>query len=91
MDIEDLQLFRVTVRARSQSRGAASNGVSQSAAIQRLHEIEKGLDVMLPDRSTRPAVITPAGRMYLDFCCDVLRRQERVDADLDELRTRIEG
>ncbi len=91
MDIADLELFRDIVRTRSLTRGAASNGVSQSAASQRLHEIEKGLGVMLLDRSTRPAAITPAGRMYLDFCCDVLRRRERLEADLDELRTRIEG
>ncbi len=91
MDIEDLELFRDIARTRSLSRGAASNGVSQSAASQRLHEIEKGLGVMLLDRSTRPAAITPAGRMYLDFCCDVLRRKERLNADLDELRVKIEG
>jgi DNA-binding transcriptional LysR family regulator len=91
VDIEDLELFRDIARTRSLSRGASSNGVSQSAASQRLHEIEKGLGLTLLDRSTRPTGITPAGRMYLDFCCDVLRRKERLDADLDELRTRIEG
>lgn len=91
MDIVDLELFRDVVRTKSLSRGAVSNGVSQSAASQRLHEIEKGLGLMLLDRSTRPAAITPAGRLYLDFCLDVLRRKERLAAELDELRTRIEG
>jgi DNA-binding transcriptional LysR family regulator len=91
MDFEDLELFRDVARTRSLSRGAASNGVSQPAASQRLHEIEKGLGLILLDRSTRPAGLTPAGRIYLDFCCEVLRRKERLDADLDELRTRIEG
>jgi LysR family transcriptional regulator, transcriptional activator of the cysJI operon len=91
VNIEDLELFRNIVRTRSLTRGAASKGVSQSSASQRLHEIEKGLGVTLLDRRTRPAAITPAGHMYLDFCCDVLRRRERLNADLDELRTRIEG
>jgi DNA-binding transcriptional LysR family regulator len=91
VDIEDLQLFRDIARTKNLSRGAALNGVSQSAASQRLHEIEKGLGVTLLDRSTRPAAITPTGRIYLEFCCDVLRRKERLDADLDELRARIEG
>jgi DNA-binding transcriptional LysR family regulator len=91
VDIEDLQLFRDVARAKNLSRGAALNGVSQSAASQRLHEMEKGLGVTLLDRSTRPAGITPTGRIYLEFCCEVLRRKERLDADLDELRTRIEG
>jgi DNA-binding transcriptional LysR family regulator len=91
VDIEDLQLFRDIARNRSLSRGAASRSVSQSAASQRLHELEKGLGVMLLDRSTRPLAITLAGRKYLDFCSDVLRRQERLEAELDELRNRIEG
>ncbi len=73
------------------SRGAALNGISQSAASQRLHELEKGLGVALLDRSTRPLAVTPAGHLYLEFCHEVLRRKERLDADLDELRTRIEG
>jgi len=91
MDIEGLELLRDVVRTRSLSRGAVSNGVSQSAASQRPHEIEKGLGVMLLDRGTRPAATAPAGRVYLDFRFDVLRRKERPDAELDELRTRIEG
>jgi DNA-binding transcriptional LysR family regulator len=91
VDIEDLRLFRDVARTKNLSRSAALNGVSQSAASQRLHEIEKGLGVTLLDRSTRPAAITPTGRIYLEFCCEVLRRKERLDADLDELRARIEG
>jgi LysR family transcriptional regulator, transcriptional activator of the cysJI operon len=91
VDIADLILFRDIARTRSLSRGAASNGLSQSAASQRLHEIEKALGVTLLDRGTRPVTITPAGRMYLDFCGEVLRRKERLDADLDELRARVEG
>jgi DNA-binding transcriptional LysR family regulator len=91
VDIEDLRLFRDIARTKNLSRGAALNSVSQSAASQRLHEIEKGLGVTLLDRSTRPLAMTPAGRMYLEFCSEVLRRRERLEADLDELRNKIEG
>jgi DNA-binding transcriptional LysR family regulator len=65
--------------------------VSQSAATQRLHEVEKELRVSLLDRSTRPLALTLAGKAYLEFCCEVLRRKERLDADLDELRATIQG
>ncbi len=91
MDTKDLELFRDTARTRNLSRGAAMNGISQSAASQRLHELERELGVTLLDRSTRPLALTPAGKMYLDFCCGVLRSRERLDADLDELRGQIEG
>jgi LysR family transcriptional regulator, transcriptional activator of the cysJI operon len=91
MDFEDLELFRDVARAKNMSRGAAAAGISQSAASQRLHEIEKRFGVVLLDRATRPAAMTPAGLLYLDFCREVLRRKERLEAELDELRTRIEG
>jgi DNA-binding transcriptional LysR family regulator len=91
VDVEDFHLFRDIARTRSLSRGAELNGVSQSAASQRVHEIERRLGVTLLDRSTRPANLTPAGRIYLDFCCEVLRHEERLEADLDEFRARVEG
>jgi len=91
VDIEDLRLFRDIARTRNFSRSAEMNGLSQSAASQRVHEMEKHLGVTLLDRSTRPAGITPAGRIYWSFCCEVLRREERLRADLDEFRAQVEG
>ena len=67
------------------------NGVSQSAASQALQELERQLDITLLDRSTRPLAITEAGRLYLDFCKDVLRRQEDFHAALDRLKHQVEG
>jgi DNA-binding transcriptional LysR family regulator len=67
------------------------NGVSQSAASQYLQELERQLDASLLDRSTRPLAITEAGRLYLDFCKDVLRRQEDFHAALDRLKHQVEG
>lgn len=73
------------------SRGAAMNNVSQSAASQQLQELERQLDTTLLDRSTRPLAVTEAGRLYLDFCKDVLRRKEDFDAALDRLKYQVEG
>jgi LysR family transcriptional regulator, transcriptional activator of the cysJI operon len=91
VDVEDFRMFRDIARTGSLTRGAELNGVSQSAASQRVQEIERRLGVTLLDRSTRPANITPAGRIYLDFCCKALRSEERLEADLDEFRARVEG
>lgn len=67
------------------------NSVSQSAASQQLQELERHLDVSLLDRSTRPLTVTEAGRLYLDFCRDVLRRHEDFQAALDRLKHHVEG
>lgn len=88
---EHLKLFRDIVQTRSVSRGAALNGISQSAASQHLHELEKQLGTQLLDRSTRPIEPTEAGRIYYEFCRDVLRRKEEFDVALEELKERAEG
>ncbi len=67
------------------------NGMSQSAASQQLQELERQLDMSLLDRSTRPLTVTDRGRLYLEFCKDVLRRWEDLQAELDHLRYQVEG
>jgi DNA-binding transcriptional LysR family regulator len=88
---ESLKLFKDIAQNRSFSRGAALNGVSQSAASQHVQDLEKTLGTMLLDRSTRPLAVTPAGKLYEDFCRDVLRRKEEFEAALDRLKQEVEG
>ena len=73
------------------SHGAEVCGVSQSAASQYLHETERLLGVQLLDRSTRPIELTEAGRLYYEFCRDVLRRREEFEESLDKLKGRVQG
>ena len=88
---DNIKLFRDIAHTRSFSRGAADNGISQSAASQHVQELEKRLNATLLDRTTRPLTLTPAGKLYLDLCRDVLRREEEFQAGLDELVARVEG
>jgi DNA-binding transcriptional LysR family regulator len=85
------RLFRDIVQTRSVSRGAALNGISQSAASQHLHDLESRLGSMLLDRSTRPFTVTRAGRLYADLCRDVLRRYEEFEIALEALKSELEG
>ena len=91
MTLEQLKLFRDIAHTRSVSRGARANGVSQSAASQHLQEAERLLQVQLLDRTTRPLGLTDAGRLYFEFCRDVLRRQQEFETELGGLRGRLEG
>ncbi|HWF07426.1 MAG TPA: LysR family transcriptional regulator [Bryobacteraceae bacterium] len=87
----DCKLFRDVAHARSLSKAAALNGISQSAATQHIQELERRLGVQLLDRSTRPLGLTPGGKLYAELCRDVLRREEDFVASLDEIKAEVEG
>jgi DNA-binding transcriptional LysR family regulator len=82
---EDCKLFRDVALAKSLSRAAQMNGISQSAATQHIQFLEKRIGAQLLDRSTRPVALTEAGKLYVELCRDVLRREEYFRVALDEL------
>jgi len=65
--------------------------MSQSAVSQAVREIEREISVQIFDRSTRPLTVTPAGKLYLDYCRDVLRRQEEFETSLKKLKMETDG
>ncbi len=87
----DCKLFRDVASAKSLSRAAQMNGISQSAATQHIQEMEKRLGVELLDRSTRPVGLTAAGKLYADMCREVLRREASFLAELDEIKSEAGG
>jgi DNA-binding transcriptional LysR family regulator len=89
--LQILRLFRDIAQARSFSQGAALNAVSQSYASQQIREVEEDLGISLLDRGTRPLSVTDAGKLYLEFCRDVLRRDEEFHAALDRLKSEVDG
>jgi DNA-binding transcriptional LysR family regulator len=68
MQLETLKIFCDVVRSASFSRGAEENGISQSSASQAVHQLEVRLGVKLIDRSKRPLVLTPQGKVYYQGC-----------------------
>jgi DNA-binding transcriptional LysR family regulator len=89
--LDDCKLFRDVAQFRSVSKGAAMNGISQSATSQHIQALEDRFGIELLDRSTRPLGLTPAGRLYFELCREVLRRAEEFTAALDELKHEIGG
>jgi DNA-binding transcriptional LysR family regulator len=73
------------------SRGAEHCGVSQSAASQHVQEVEKRLGVTLLDRTKRPLELTAAGRLYQEFCREILRREEEFTLSLESIKGEVEG
>ena len=88
MQLESLKIFCDVVRWASFSRGAAENGISQSSASQAVHQLEVRLGVKLIDRSKRPLVLTPQGKVYYEGCKELVDRylelENRVKALEDE-------
>jgi LysR family transcriptional regulator, transcriptional activator of the cysJI operon len=89
--IWELNLFKEIAAARSMSKGAEHCGVSQSAASQHVQEAERRLGVALFDRSKRPLELTAAGKLYAEFCRDVLRREEEFTLALESVKGDVEG
>jgi DNA-binding transcriptional LysR family regulator len=89
--IGNLRLIRDVAHARSVSKAARMNEISQSAASQQIQELERSLGVELFDRSTRPLTVTEGGKLYVDYCRDVLRRHDELEASLDRLKKQANG
>ncbi len=91
MQLSEARLFKEIAQTKSISKAAAHSGISQSAATQHVQEVERRLGLPLVDRSTRPLALTEAGKLYADFCRDVLRREEQFLVALDRLKGEAEG
>jgi DNA-binding transcriptional LysR family regulator len=89
--LESLRLIRDVALSHSVSKGAKQSGISQSAASQQIQELERELGVMLFDRTTRPLKMTGGGKLYLEYCRDVLRRHEEFQAELNKLNKEVRG
>ena len=88
MKLEALEAFCEVVRLKSFSRGAASVGISQSAASQLVAGLEEQLGFRLIDRKRRPLVPTIEGELYYEGCRDMLQLHRRV---LDEISRQRHG
>ncbi len=91
MNLDTLRVFCDVVRCRSFSRGSALNHISQSAASQAVHQIERQLGVQLIDRTKRPFILTPEGEICFEGMREVLERYDSVESQVRSLRKEIAG
>lgn len=56
-----------------------------------MQELERQLGTVLLDRSTRPLIVTPAGKLYLDYCRDSIRRRDEFESELHRLKHDMQG
>jgi DNA-binding transcriptional LysR family regulator len=82
MQFEALKVFCDIARFRSFSQAASAHELTQSAASQIVHQLEKRLDVQLIDRSTRPLQLTPLGQRYFDGCKVLVEQYEELETSI---------
>lgn len=83
--MQTIRLFVEVVRCRSFSNAAKQFGISQSAASQRIGQLEARLGVKLIDRSVRPFELTQAGELYLVGAVDTLNRFDQMEREVSSL------
>lgn len=83
--MQTTRLFVEVARCRSFSKAAAVFGISQSAASQRIGQLERRLGVKLIDRSVRPFELTQAGELYLVGAADTLKRFDQIEREVSSL------
>jgi DNA-binding transcriptional LysR family regulator len=84
MTLETLRLYCDVIRLQSFSRGAAANGVSQSAASQAIQQIEGELGALLIDRTKRPFTVTPEGQRFHETSRALLQEFEKTKAEITQ-------
>ena len=89
--LSEHKLFKEIATTKSLTRAAAHCEVSQGAVSQHVQEVERRLGVDLLDRTKRPLQLTAAGRLYAEYCRDILRREEEFVLALDGLKKEIDG
>lgn len=92
--MQTIRLFVEVARCRSFSKAAEVFGISQSAASQRIGQLERRLGVKLIDRSVRPFELTHAGELYLVGASETLNRFDQMEREVSSLgltAERVEG
>lgn len=91
MNTETFRIFCDVVHYQSFSRGAEVNNISQSAATQSIHRLEKQLGVQLIDRSKRPFVLTPEGKICYDGFHEILETYDSVVSRVQASKSQTGG
>jgi len=91
VNTKNLEVFCDVVQRRSFSRAAQAHGLTQSAVSQIVHQLERELGARLIDRSKRPFVLTPEGRICYDGCRDVLGRWRTLEESIRAVHGELSG
>ncbi|MCH8829792.1 MAG: LysR family transcriptional regulator [Planctomycetes bacterium] len=91
MHLKNVELFCEVAKLRSFSRAAEAQNVSQSAASQTVHLLEKRLGTALIDRSIRPLELTAEGVVFFEGCQKLLKGFRQLEDHVRKMENRVIG
>jgi DNA-binding transcriptional LysR family regulator len=89
MQFEALKVFCDVARFRSFSQAAAANDLTQPAASQIVHQLEKRLGVKLIDRGVRPPQLTAEGQTYYEGVRELVDRYLEIESSVRRAEAEI--
>lgn len=91
MNLRTLDLFCSIAQQRSFSKAAEAHDLTQSAASQAIGHLEDEVGAKLIDRSKRPLVLTPEGKVYLRGLRGVLSSYRRLEEEVRSIASQLRG
>lgn len=87
-DLDDLALLVLVGETGSFGRAALASGQTQPSVSRRIAALERSLKISLLRRSPRGSVLTPAGRVVLDWAASLLEAADEFGRSVEALRSR---
>lgn len=91
MNLNQLRYFVSVAETGSFTKAAMNHFISQTAITQQIHVLEENIGVRLLDRNSRPATLTPAGKVFLKEAREILNRMDSALLRTREASTGLEG
>jgi DNA-binding transcriptional LysR family regulator len=93
VDVRHLEALVAVVDEGTFAKGAKALGFTQSAISQQIAGLEKaaGLTVFDRPKGPRPAELTPAGLLLVEYARSVLAHVDQMEEELDRMRRGVSG
>ena len=78
--LSDMAIFAAVVDHDGFSKAADALNMSKSSVSRRVAALEKRLSIKLMQRTTRSSTLTESGRLYYDYCAQLVSNAEEADA-----------
>lgn len=91
MNLNQLQYFVSVAETGSFTKAAAKHYISQTAITQQIRALEDNVGAKLLDRNSRPAALTPSGKVLLKEAREILSKMDAALLKTREASTGLEG
>jgi len=91
LNLNQLRYFVSVAETGSFTKAAMNHYVSQTAVTQQIHSLEELVGTKLLDRNSRPAALTPAGKVFLKEAREMLSKMDAALIRAREASTGLEG